>query len=92
MGQRGLHMGIGLLILSVACLLWCAFYVLYSVRSALSAGRRRNKLLIFLEFEPWRARGDAEKARAQLLRRIGLAALFALPSSVVALLASIVMS
>lgn len=47
-------------------------YLVFSVFSALKVGRRHYQSLIFLEFQPGRARGNWEVSRAKLMKRIQL--------------------
>jgi hypothetical protein len=85
-------MSVALLAVSIICFVWCIFYIFFSVNSALTAGRRRNQSMVFLEFQPWRARDEKEATRVRLLRQIGFGALCAFPASVMALVASVVAS
>ncbi|MFM0663327.1 hypothetical protein [Paraburkholderia sediminicola] len=72
-------MTIALLSLSRLCFAWCAFYLALSLQSAWWASKRHGSKTLFLEIQPYRASGKREKARATLLRRVALGAIFAIP-------------
>ncbi|TFE36404.1 hypothetical protein E2553_42320 [Paraburkholderia dipogonis] len=56
--------------LSKICFGWALLYLLLSFLSALKIGRRHYQSLIFLEFQPGRARGPWELRRARLMLRM----------------------
>lgn len=85
-------MNVALLIFSRICFVWVLVYLVFSGVSGLWAGARHGQGLLLLEFESRRARGSREVARARVLKRMALSALFALPAAVAALIASAVMS
>ncbi|WP_269509772.1 hypothetical protein [Burkholderia sp. IMCC1007] len=85
-------MNVALLIFSRICFVWILVYLAFSTASGLWAGARHGQALLLLEFESRRARGSREVARARILKRMALLALFALPAAVASLIASAVMS
>ncbi|KVF27676.1 hypothetical protein WJ07_05600 [Burkholderia vietnamiensis] len=85
-------MNVALLVFSRICFGWILVYLVFSVTSGLWAGARHHRALLLLEFQPRRARGSREAARARLLKRMALTAVFALPIGVAALIASAVLT
>lgn len=71
-------MVIHLSILADLCFGWVIVYLIFSVFSALKVGRRHYQPLIFLEFQPHRARGTWEASRAKLMMRLRLWAMLSL--------------
>lgn len=63
-------------VLADVCFGWAIFYLVFSVFSALKVGRRHYEPLIFLEFQPNRARGNWEASRVKVMRRLRLSAIF----------------
>jgi hypothetical protein len=59
-------------ILANFCFGLAIVYLVCSVFSALKVGRRHYQPLIFLEFQPHRARGAWELSRAKLMMRLRL--------------------
>jgi hypothetical protein len=64
------YMVILLSILADICFGLAIVYLVFSVFSAMKVGRRHFQPLIFLEFQPHRARGTWEAARAALMMRL----------------------
>ena len=85
-------MNVALLIFSRICFVWILVYLVFSTASGLWAGARHGQGLLLLEFQSRRARGSHEVARARVLKRMALSALFALPVAIASLVASAVMS
>lgn len=85
-------MVIVLSILSRLCLGWTLVYLIFSLFSALKAGRRHYKFLVFLEFQPRRARGAWEVARARLLMRMELCTIFLVPVGIASFIACVFLS
>ncbi len=85
-------MNVALLIFSRICFMWVLVYLIFSVASGMWAGARHGQTLLLLEFRSRRARGSREVARARILRKMALSAMFALPAAVASLIASAVMS
>ncbi|WP_124629375.1 hypothetical protein [Burkholderia sp. Bp9012] len=85
-------MNVALLILSRICFVWILTYLVFSAASGFWAGARHGEGLLLLEFQSRRARGSREVARARILKRMALSALFALPVAVASLIASAAMS
>lgn len=85
-------MDIALSILSRLCIAWVIVYLFFSLLSAAWVGKRHGRSLILLEFNPRRARGAREVARARLLKWMGLYAALALPIGIAAAVASVILS
>ncbi|MGF6245271.1 hypothetical protein P3T42_007049 [Paraburkholderia sp. GAS38] len=85
-------MNITLSILSKLCFAWVFVYLVFSFQSALWAGARHSRGWVSLEFQPYRARGKRETARARLLRRMALLAAVALPLGIVSTVAGLMTS
>lgn len=85
-------MSVALLVFSRICLVWILVYLAFSVASGIWAGARHGRALLLLEIQPHRARGSREVARARILRRMALSAMFALPVSIASFIASAAMS
>lgn len=81
-----------LLILSKLCFAWIVIYAIVSIRSGMWAGARHSRGLVLLEFQPYRARGSREIARARLLKKMALLAVLALPIGIVSFIASAILS
>lgn len=75
-------MKIGLNLIPKLCVLGVFFYLYVSVNTAAWATRRHEGKLLFLEWQPARARGSQELKRLNLLRRLRL---FALLTAIVAI-------
>ena len=84
-------MSVALLVVSRLCILWVVVYGLFSLRSAFWAGARHSGGMLMLEFQPHRARGPKEMARARLLRKLAWSAVLALPLGIATFIASAVM-
>lgn len=74
-----------LFILANVCFGLTVVYLVFSVFSALKVGRRHYQSLIFLEFQPHRARGPWEAARVRLMTRLRLWAALGIVIGVVSL-------
>ncbi|CAG9203500.1 MULTISPECIES: hypothetical protein [Burkholderia] len=85
-------MNVALLIFSRICFVWILVYLVFSVTSGLWAGARHGRAILLLEFRPRRARGSREVARARVLKRMALSAMFALPIGVATLIAGIALT
>ena len=85
-------MSVALLVVSRLCVVWIVGYALFSLRSGLWAGARQSCGMLLLEFQPRRARGPKEVARARMLKRLAWAAALALPLGIVTFIASVVMA
>ncbi|WP_321806163.1 hypothetical protein [Burkholderia sp. BCC1993] len=85
-------MNVALLVFSRICFVWILVYLVFSTASGFWAGARHGQGLLLLEFQSRRARGSREVARARILKRMALSALFALPVAIASLVASAVMS
>lgn len=72
------YMVIHLSVLAHLCFGWAFVYLAFSVFSALKVGKRHDRPLIFLEFQPHRARGTWEASRAKLMMRLRLWAILSL--------------
>ncbi|AXL50331.1 hypothetical protein DSC91_002479 [Paraburkholderia caffeinilytica] len=81
-------MVIALSVLSKSCFGWTLVYLIFSLLSALKVGRRHFQPLIFLEFQPRRARGHWEVARAKLMMRMRLCTIFIVPVGIASFIAS----
>ncbi|RDK00792.1 hypothetical protein DLM46_20800 [Paraburkholderia lacunae] len=81
-------MAIFLSILSKFCFVWTLVYLSFSLLSALRVGRRHFRRLIFLEFQPRRARGPWEAARAKLMMRMRLGTILLVPIGLASFVAS----
>jgi hypothetical protein len=90
--KDGSAMSITLLVISRLCVVWIVIYVLFSLRSALWAGARHSGGILLLEFQPHRARGPKELARARLLRRLAWSAALALPLGIATFVAGVAMA
>jgi hypothetical protein len=84
------YMNIILSIFSKLCFAWVLVYLAYSFQSALWAGARHSSGFVILEFQPHRARGKREAARARLLRRMALLAAVAMPLGIVSTVVDVV--
>ncbi|AIP34160.1 putative membrane protein [Paraburkholderia xenovorans LB400] len=84
-------MAIVLPILSRLCLGWTLVYLIFSLLSALRVGRRHYQWAIFLEFQPRRARGPWEVARARLIMRMMLCTFFVVPVGIASFIACVFM-
>lgn len=82
-------MVIVLSILANLCFGGAIAYLLFSVFSALKVGRRHFQTLIFLEFQPHRARGNWEASRARLMIRLRLWAILGVLIGVASLTAAL---
>ena len=78
--------------LSEICFGWVLVYLIFSVFSALKIGRRHYQSLIFLEFQPHRARGTWEAARAKLMMRLRLWAILGVAIGVTSFAAYLLVS
>ncbi|MBK3745132.1 hypothetical protein PQR70_11910 [Paraburkholderia madseniana] len=85
-------MTIALSILSKFCFGWTLVYLIFSLLSALKVGRRHFQPVIFLEFQPHRARGPWEAARAKLMMRMGLCTIFIVPVGIASFIVSMFIS
>jgi hypothetical protein len=85
-------MDIALSILSKLCFAWILVYLTFSFQSALWVGARHSRGFVILEFQPYRARGSREAARARLLKRMALSAALALPSGIISYIAGLAIS
>ncbi|MFM0235961.1 hypothetical protein [Paraburkholderia sediminicola] len=85
-------MVIALSILSKFCFGWTLVYLIFSLLSALTVGRRHFQPLIFLEFQPRRARGPWEASRAKLMMRMGLCTIFIVPVGIASSIVSVLIS
>lgn len=90
--QVSKYMVIALSIFSKFCFGWTLVYLIFSLLSALKVGRRHYQPLIFLEFQPRRARGAWEAARAKLMVRLGLCTIFLVPVGIASSIASMFIS
>jgi hypothetical protein len=88
----GIAMSTTLLIVSRLCVAWIVVYALFSLRSAFWAGARHSRAMLLLEFQPHRARGPKEVARARLLRRLAWSAALALPLGIATFIAGAVIA
>ncbi|MFM0211291.1 hypothetical protein PQQ96_28230 [Paraburkholderia sediminicola] len=79
LNQVAKYMVTVLSIISKLCFGWTLAYLILSLYSALKVGRRHYQPLIFLEFQPHRARGPWEAARAKLMMRMGLCTILMVP-------------
>lgn len=75
-------MKIGLAILPKLCVLGVIFYAYASLRAAAWATRRHEGKLLFLEWQPSRARGSQEIKRLAKLRFLRLIAFFSAGTAV----------
>lgn len=85
-------MVIALSILSRLCFVWIIVYLIFSFHSSISVGTRHSQRLVFLEFQPYRARGTREIAKASLLQRMALCAALALPLGIATFVVGVVIS
>lgn len=85
-------MVIALSVLSRLCFVWIIVYLIFSFHSSLSVGARHSRGLVFLEFQPHRARGTREIAKAGLLQRMALCAALALTLGIATFVVGVVIS
>jgi hypothetical protein len=90
--MTGAKMSAALLVISKVCVVWILLYVLFSLRSAFWAGARHSGGVLLLEFQPHRARGPKELARARLLRRLAWSAALALSLGIMTFIAGVAMA
>ncbi|AXE95231.1 hypothetical protein B2G74_06490 [Burkholderia sp. A27] len=79
-------------LLSKFCLAWTLVYLIFSFFSALEVGRRHYQRLVFLEFQPRRARGSWEAARTRWMKRMRLSTIFLVPIGIASFIASAIVS
>lgn len=92
LNQVAKYMTIALSILSKFCFGWTLVYLIFSLLSALKVGRRHFQPVVFLEFQPHRARGPWEAARAKLMMRMGLCTIFIVPVGIASFIVSVFIS
>jgi hypothetical protein len=85
-------MSVTLWILSKFCFACAIGYLIFSFLSARWAAKRHDGRSLYLEFQPHRARGATEAARASLLRKMRLCAAVALPLGMASLVVSALLS
>lgn len=85
-------MMLALSILSKFCFGWTLVYLIFSLLSALRVGRRHFQSLIFLEFQPHRARGPWEAGRAKLMVRMGRCTIFIVSIGIASFIANVFIS
>lgn len=88
----GVCMVTALSILSTVCVVCIFAYLTSTVISAVWVSIRHGGRYFHLEFQPHRARGSKEAARAKLLRRFRLFAVLAFPIGAASFLASAILS
>ncbi|MGF7135458.1 hypothetical protein P3T40_006966 [Paraburkholderia sp. EB58] len=85
-------MSFTLWIFSKFCFACAIGYLIFSFLSARWAAKRHDGSSLYLEFQPQRARGSTEVARARLLKKMRLCAAVALPIGIVSLVVSALLS